>query len=124
MTVVGWIVGMLVTLAFLVAAPQASAQRPSPETFQIEWKRRSDPWVRPGIEGWVHNPSNYRVGSMSLKLQTLDASNQVVSEKRVWVYGHVPANGRSSFVIPLSRDDQTTYRIVVDAFDLIAQEGP
>lgn len=124
MTVVGWVAGTLVALVLVVVAPEASAQRPTAETFKVEWKRRTDPWVRPGIEGWVHNPSNFRVGSMSLKLQTLDANNQVVSEKRVWVYGHVPPGGRSSFVIPLSRDDQASYRIVVDAFDLIAQEGP
>jgi hypothetical protein len=125
MTVVAWIVGSVVMVLALIAAPsQASAQRPSPETFQVEWKKRTDPWVRPGIEGWVVNPSNFRVGSMSLKLQTLDGSNQVVAERRVWVYGHVPAGGRSSFVIPLSRNDEATYRIVVDAFDLISQEGP
>jgi hypothetical protein len=124
MTAVRWIAGSLVALVLLGVAPDASAQRPVPETFQIEWKKRTDPWVRPGIEGWVHNPSNYRVGNMSLKLQTLDANNQVIGEKRIWVYGHVPAGGRSQFVVPLSRDDQATYRIVVDAFDLISQEGP
>ena len=124
MTVVGWFATTLVGLLLVGIAPEASAQRPSADTFQIEWKKRTDPWVRPGIEGWVYNPSNYRVGSMSLKLQTLDGNNQVTSERRVWVYGHVPAGGRSSFVIPISRDDQAAYRIVVDGFDLIAQEGP
>ena len=124
MTVVAWTVGTLAALVLLVAAPEASAQRPTPQSFQVEWKKRTDPWVRPGIEGWVYNPSNFRVGSMSLMLQTLDGNNQVVTEKRVWVYGHIPAGGRSSFVIPIGRDDQASYRIVVDAFDLIAQEGP
>ena len=122
MRVIGWAIGTLLAL-MLVVAPEASAQRPTPETFRIEWKKRTDPWVRPGIEGWVHNPSTFRVGSMALRLQTLDG-NKVVGEKRVWVYGHVPAGGRTSFVIPLSRDDQATYRIVVESFDLIAQESP
>jgi hypothetical protein len=123
MTLARWIIGVLVAM-MLLGASAASAQRPTPETFRVEWKRRTDPWVRPGIEGWVHNPSSFRVGSMSLKLQKLGDDDQVVSEKRVWVYGHVPAGGRTSFVIPLSREDQSNYRIVVDAFDLISQEGP
>lgn len=126
MIVVGRIVGILlvVWLALSVLAPDASAQRPDPRTFEVEWKRRTDPSLRPGIEGWVSNPSNYRVGSVLLRVQTLDGANQVVSERRAWVYGHIPAGGRGQFIIFMPPDDRGTYRIVVDSFDLISQENP
>jgi hypothetical protein len=116
------VLGILLAAAFL-GAPDVAAQPPTPQTFQIEWKKRTDPHLRPGIEGWVTNPTNYRVGSMQLKVQTVDAANQVTAERKVWVYGHVPPTGRAFFVIPLAPSDSGNYRILVDSFDLIALES-
>ncbi|MBI2206139.1 MAG: hypothetical protein HYU41_20080 [Candidatus Rokubacteria bacterium] len=114
--------------AMLVATTGADVaaeggDRPSPQSFEVAWKRRTDPNLRPGIEGWVYNPSGYRVSSVLLRVQVLDA-DRVVSEKRAWVYGHIPAGGRGFFVIPVAPDDRATYRIVVDSFDLISRESP
>ena len=103
-------------------ASVVSAQRPDPQAFQVEWKKRTDPHLRPGIEGWVSNSSSYRVGSMLLKVETLDSANRVTSERTVWVYGHVPAGGRAFFVVPLRPDDNETYRISIASYDLISRE--
>jgi len=107
-----------------IVTPPAWAQRPTPQTFQIEWKKRTDPFQRPGLEGWVMNPSGYRVGSMLLKVETIGPDNKVGGERKIWVYGHVPAGGRAFFVVPLRPDDLENYRITVDSFDLISREGP
>ena len=120
-------VGLVVVLtAVFGLSPYAAAQsgHPRPNDFQIEWKKRTDPFQRPGLEGWVMNPSGFRVGSMLLKVETLDAENNVSGHRKVWVYGHVPANGRAFFVVPLPPDDRATYRITVDSFDVISREGP
>lgn len=109
--------------AFATGAAADEGARPTPQSFEVEWKRRTDPHLRPGIEGWVHNPSGYRVSSVQLRVQVVEA-DRVVSEKNTWVYGHIPAGGRGFFVIPLAPDDRATYRIVVDSFDLISRESP
>jgi hypothetical protein len=124
MTLAGGVFVTLTLLAVLLAAADASAQRVDPQTLQVEWKRRTDAWVRPGLEGWVYNPSTYRIGSVRLRLQKLDDANQVVSERHTWVYGHVPAGGRTQFVIPLEPQDNAAYRISVESFVLISQESP
>jgi hypothetical protein len=120
----GRVLATLTLVAVLLATPYASAQRVDPETLTVEWKRRTEVWVRPGLEGWVYNPSTYRIGSVRLKVQKLDGANQVVSERHTWVYGHVPAGGRTQFVIPLEPQDSAIYRISVESFVLISQESP
>lgn len=118
-----FVVALLCAAAVTFGATSvASAQRVDPQSFQVEWKKRTDPHLRPGLEGWVSNSSNYRVGSMLLKVETLDGANQVTAERSVWVYGHVPAGGRAFFVVPLRPDDMETYRISVTSYDLIARE--
>ena len=121
------VIGLVVITAAVSGVPShaaAQAGHPRPHDFQIEWKRRTDPFQRPGLEGWVMNPSSFRVGSMLLKVETVDAENKVSGERKVWVYGHVPANGRAFFVVPLTPDDRASYRITVDSFDVISREGP
>jgi hypothetical protein len=121
------VAGLVVAVAVVFGwSPHVAGQsgHPRPNDFQVEWKRRTDPFQRPGLEGWVSNPSGFRVGSMLLKVQILDADNQVSGERKVWVYGHVPAGGRAFFVVPLQPDDRANYRIIVDSFDVISREGP
>jgi hypothetical protein len=101
-----------------------SADPPTARSSEIEWKRRIDPHLRPGIEGWVSNPSGYRVASVPRRDDVLDRDNRVVEERRAWVYGHVPAGGRGFFVIALAPDDKSSDRIAVDSFDLISREAP
>jgi hypothetical protein len=113
---------MCAAVTFGMTAIGSAQPRPDPKSFQVDWKKRTDPHLRPGIEGWVSNSSNYRVGSMLLKVETLDGANQVTAERTVWVYGHVPAGGRAFFVVPLRPDDNETYRISVASYDLIARE--
>lgn len=119
---------MMMACAMLVATTATGvvadgADRPTPQSFEVEWKRRTDPYLRSGIEGWVYNPSGYRVSSVLLRVQVVEA-DRVVSEKRAWVYGHIPPGGRGFFVIPLSPEDRGNYRIIVDSFDLISRESP
>ena len=114
----------IVAVLILLAGAVAHAQAPRPQSFRVEWEPRTDPGSRPGVEGYVYNDSEYRVGSVRLRLEILEAaSQQVVGERFSWVYGHVPPRGRTFFVVPPPGPGQT-YRITVESFDLIARESP
>jgi hypothetical protein len=114
-----FIVAILTVLLFPAVAP---AQRPQAESFRVEWVR-TPPGFRPAIEGYVYNDSEYRVSSVRLRIEVLDASNQVVGERFGWVYGDIGAGGRAYFVLPGPRSEET-YRIAVESFFLVSRQAP
>jgi hypothetical protein len=118
------IVALIVVLIAGIA--QAQSVPPRPESFRVEWGRRSDFW-RPAVDGYVHNDSDYRVGNIRLRVEMLDASNSPVSTQAMWVFGVINARDRGYFVLPLP-EPGNTYRITVESFDLMARqprvEGP
>ncbi|HXH84029.1 MAG TPA: FxLYD domain-containing protein [Candidatus Tectomicrobia bacterium] len=115
-----------VMAAVLLLAPAARPQqpeRPTPESFTIEWRATTEPWRRPALEGYVYNHSRYRVGNVRLRVETLDGEDRVVGERFAWVYGNIPAGSRWYFSVPLPRDGQR-FRLSVASFHLIAVESP
>jgi hypothetical protein len=113
-------------LVLIAGIAQAQSGTPKPESFRVDWERRSDFW-RPAVHGYVHNDSDYRVGNIQLRVESLDASNSRVNTQTVWVYGVINARDRGYFVLPLP-EPGNTYRITVESFDLMARqprlEGP
>jgi hypothetical protein len=111
-------------MILLVVAEIARAQGvgPSPESFAVEWHPRSQ-HLMPGFEGYVHNRSEYRVGSVRLKVEVLDGNGRVVREQLTWVYGAIDSGGTGHFTLrPLG--PQETYRIAVESFDLLSRQAP
>ena len=115
---------VLLLAAVAVIASPALAQPPTAQTLRVEFGRRSDPWAKPALEGYVYNPSSYRIGSILLKVQVLDGDQKVVRERTAWLYGNVASNDRGYFVVPILPDDGADrgYRITIDSFVLIARE--
>jgi hypothetical protein len=121
------LVVLVATLALggLGAGAHAQSASPRADTLRVEWKKRTDPWLRPAVEGYVHNPSSYRIGTVLLKVQLVDAAQRVVSERSAWVYGNIPAGDRGYFVVPILPGDRgNDYRITVESFVLISRESP
>lgn len=108
----------------LLLAPAAHAQTlVSLESFRVEWTTRTEPWMKPGVEGYVYNDSVYRVSNVRLRIETLDQGNQPVSERFSWVHGNIDARGRGYFVLPPPEAGRT-YRITVVSCDPISREAP
>jgi len=115
-------VAVLLILACCAKLAQAQTVGPSPQAFQVEWQARAG-HMKPGIEGYVYNPSNYRVGSVRLKIEVLDNTGRVIREQFAWVYGVIDAGGRAYFLLqPLGREE--TCRIAVESFDLLSRQSP
>lgn len=112
----------LVTLACSAQIAQAQSFSPAPQAFQVEWQQRSG-HMRPGIEGYVYNPSGYRVGSVRLKVEVLDRDGRVLREQFAWVYGAIDAGGRGYFALQPLRPGETC-RIAVESFDLLSRQAP
>jgi hypothetical protein len=117
-------VKLLLVFILMCSAEIAHAQRlaPSPESFQLEWRPRSE-HMMPGIEGYVYNPSDYRIGSVRLKVEVLDKDGRVKRLEFAWVYGVIDAGGRGYFVLRPLRPEETC-RITVESFDLLSRQAP
>jgi hypothetical protein len=101
------------------AQPQAEVAK----LLRVEWEPLTQEWTRPRLAGYVYNDSTYRIGSVRLRVEVLDAaSQQVVREELAWIYVNVPARGRANFSVPRPKGD--AFRITVESFVLIALEAP
>jgi hypothetical protein len=114
----GLVLGALIVLAFAgeAAAQQAEVAR----LLRVEWTAVSEEWTRPRIAGHVYNESMYRIGSVRLRVEILDASQQKVREELAWIYVNVPARGRAYFSV--RRPGGEAFRVTVESFVLIARE--
>ena len=90
--------------------------------LRVEWESAADMLGPPRLTGHIYNDSTYRIGSVRLRVETVDASNDVVNQSLAWVYVSVPARGRASFSIrrPPGGD---TFRLAVESFVLISREA-
>jgi hypothetical protein len=119
------VVAALAGVASVAGMATAQDAAPRTATLTVEWGKRSSTWLRPAVEGYVYNPSSYRIGTVRLKVQLVDGTDRVVSQRTGWVYGNIPAGDRGYFVVPILPDDgDVTYRISVDSFFVIAHEPP
>lgn len=112
----------LVILACCAKIAQAQTFSPPPQAFQVEWQPRSE-HLMPGIDGYVYNSSDHRVGNVRLKVEVLDASNSIIREQFAWVYGAIDAGGRGYFRLRLPGPGEE-YRIRVESFDLLSRQAP
>jgi hypothetical protein len=115
-------VGGLIVLA-LAGVAAAQGQADVARQLRVEWESVNDPCCPPRLVGHVYNASTYRIGSVRLRVETLDDAKQVVSETLAWIYVNVPARNRAPFTIRRpSRGD--AFRLSVESFVLIALEAP
>ena len=115
----------LTVLIVLTLAGTATAQRVEDEVvkqMRVEWETPEEAWTRPRIVGHVYNDSSYRLGSVRLRVEVLDASKQVVHKELAWIYVNVPARGRAYFSV--RRPTGEAFRLSVESFVLIAREAP
>jgi hypothetical protein len=118
------VLGLVVGLVFVVAlAGGASAQLQADvaKQLRVEWGPSTETWTRPRLVGHVYNDSTYRIGSVRLRLEILDTSNQVIGEKLAWIYIDVPARSRAYFAVPRPPGAEG-FRVTVESFVLIARE--
>ncbi len=52
------------------------------------------------ITGYVYNRTDYRIGRVYLRIESLDAREQVIATRYWWVMGDVPATDRAYFDVP------------------------
>jgi hypothetical protein len=117
-----WI-GLITAMAALVLAGGAVAQ-PQAEVasqLRVEWEALAEEWTRPRLVGYVYNASSYRIGSVRLRVQVLDAAEKVVREELAWIYVDVPARGRAQFSV--RRPEGNGYRVAVESFVLISRDA-
>jgi hypothetical protein len=114
----GLVLGALIVLA--LAGEAAAQQAEVARLLRVEWTAVSEEWTRPRIAGHVYNDSVYRIGSVRLRVEILDASQQKVREELAWIYVNVPARGRAYFSV--RRPGGEAFRVTVESFVLIARE--
>jgi hypothetical protein len=112
-------IGGLIALGGIdLAAAQSQAE--VAKLLRVEWEPGSDKWGPPRLVGHIYNDSTYRIGSVRLRLEVLDGSNQVVRETLAWIYVSVPARSREYFSV--RRPPGEAFRLTVESFVLIARE--
>jgi len=114
----------VIALALALMLPTAAAWgqdggRPANGSFHVSWELEKDS-VTPRIEGRVHNDSGYRVTDVRLQVEGLNADGQPVGRTFAWALGDIRPGDETSFVVECMRD-AVTYRIKVDAFDLVSE---
>ena len=90
--------------------------------LRVEWEPGTDKWGPPRLVGHVYNDSTYKIGSVRLRLQTVDSSNAVVGETLAWIYVSVPARGRAYFSVRRPSGGQE-FRLTIESFVLISRES-
>jgi hypothetical protein len=108
-------------VAALAGSAAAQTQAEVARQLRVEWSPLSEEWTRPRVVGHVYNESTYRIGSVRLRLESLDASNQVIRETLAWIYVDVPARGRAYFSVARPSGAES-FRVSVESFVLIARE--
>ena len=121
---IGATVGVIITLTSLdVTTVNAQAKAEVARMLRVEWEPTTETFSRPALVGFVYNDSTFRIGSLRLRVEALDGSNQVLSEVLHWAYVDVPARGRGAFRVARPREGET-FRITVESFVLMAREAP
>jgi len=120
-TAARWLVAVAVAgvcgLALANGAAAQSAEAEAAKALRVEWKPSTQ---RRGIEGFVYNDSQYRIGLMRLKLEVSDGAS-TPTETHAWVYGNIPAQGRTPFWARLTQPGEVV-TVTIDSFRLIARE--
>jgi hypothetical protein len=113
----------LVVLFAVGAVSAQSLEREVAKSLRVQVERTSRPARGLTVEGHVHNGSTYRIGSVRLRVETLDASNQVIGESFGWVYGNIKAGTSWPFSVQPAKEGPS-FRVTVESFYVMARETP
>ena len=113
---------MLAMLLLAETSSYAQSDRPTADSFRIEWSRRPG-WMRPGTDGFLYNESRWRVTNVRVQARALDGSGRLVRETVVSVFGNSVPGVRAFFSLPPLAEGES-YQLEVVSFDLISREGP
>lgn len=109
----------LVLVLSTAAWGQGRDQRPA-GWFRVSWApQENSATPTPRIQASVHNDSPYRVTSVRLRVEGLDAESHPVGQRSAWALGDIAPGGDTTFVVE-SMPGATTYRITVVSFDLVS----
>ena len=88
-------------LLLLSVAPSTGAQNQLEvaKQLRVDWEPGSDKWGPPRRVCYGYNDSTFRIGSVRLRVETLDASDRVVGDALAWIYVTVPARDRAYFSV-------------------------
>ena len=117
----GLLLAGLIALA-VVDVARSQSQADVAKLLRVEWEAVTEACCPPRLVGQIYNASTYRIGSIRLRVETLDGSNQVVRETLAWIYVTVPAKSRAHFSLRRPPGGEA-FRLAVESFVLIAREG-
>ena len=109
-----------VTMSTPAWAGPSDAEAPP---LRVEWSGSDAPPGGARLQGYVYNDSRYLVTNVRLRIVAMDSGGRAVGETFTWVFGDVPAGGRTDFTVP-SMPAGTTYRVTVVWFDRVALSVP
>jgi ABC-type sugar transport system substrate-binding protein len=110
-------------LAVAMLAPAAVAQDATPAGPGFRAEVEPDVLGRrgPAVVGWLYNDQSVGFTNVRIRVEVLDAAGQAVGSGEAYVYGNVPARGRSYFFAPVPRFGDR-YRVTVIRFDRLEMQ--
>ena len=89
---------VLGAIATLLGTAIASEERP----FQFQLEQSEGPRGF-AVEGYVYNPSPWRITNVRLQVDSLDSSGTLLASAGGWVWGTSPLVGAAIFTYPSQR---------------------
>ena len=110
-------------LAVALLAPVAGAQGVTPAGPGFRAEVEPDILGRrgPAVVGWLYNDQETGFTNVRIRVEVLDAGGQAVGSNEAYVYGNVPARGRSYVFVPVPRLG-AAYRVTVIRFDRLEMQ--
>ena len=93
--------GVIVMSGLNLAAAQSHVE--VAKLLRVEWEAGSDKWGPPRLVGHIYNDSTYRIGSVRLRVEVLDGSNQVVRDVGLGLCQRTGEGPRVLFSAPPTR---------------------
>ena len=111
----------LLVLALLGGVAVAQDARPAGPGFRAETEQDILGRRGPAVVGWLYNDQGVGFTNVRVRVEVLDGGGQAVGTGEAYVYGNVPARGRSYFFVPVPRFGDS-YRVTVIRFDRLEME--
>jgi hypothetical protein len=112
---------LLLALALLTGPTIAQDARPAGAGFRAEAEPDILGRRGPAVVGWLYNDQRVGLTNVRVRVDVLDGGGQTVGTGEAYVYGNVPAGGRSYFFVPVSRFG-ASYRVSVVRFDRLEMQ--
>lgn len=114
-------IASLFALALLGGAADAQDARPAGPGFRADTEPDILGRRGPAVVGWLYNDQRVGFTNVRVRVEVLDGGGQTVGTGEAYVYGNVPARGRSYFFVPVSRFGDG-YRVTVIRFDRLEMQ--